>query len=305
MDSTSLLARIRQVGQISDNDEDWTSTEILAEATQATQTHFPKTLINTRSGFWMHRQTVPMVAGQKAYQIPVRAIVGGLENVEITTDNRTYYPLSILTEHQALDYGWTSSGIPRCFSLEADCVILYPAPSDATYSIRFTYYLRPSTLTAAVTGGVVLVKDANSVNVDAPVAGMSTVGPTYTIDCIHTTGSFELSLVSVSATYGAGAYTFPVGTDMSRISVGDVIRVAETSDQIQLPQELHRPLADYTAATILAAKGDMERAQVLVGKCENAITKFVDIATPRVKDSPFLMKTKNTFLRRRVRAGRW
>lgn len=305
MNATELLARIRQVGQISTNDEDWTSAEILIEAQQGLIERFSQPLQSTRSGYGLHRKTSSTVANQSSYQIPPRAVVGGLEKLEISSDGGvSYHEMPILTDSQATDYSGYGIGEPFAFSLESDRVVLYPTPSSASYTLKFSYYLRPSSLVTTVANGIV-----NSVSIisGVPTLGVATMpaglGGSGTLDCIHTLGSFELSLVGESYNAAFGLVIFGSSVDISRVNVGDVVRVTETSDYIPLPFELHRALADYTAAVILAAKGDFDKAKILNGKTDTAIARFVDMALPRVKDRPFVFKSRNSYLRRRIGSG--
>lgn len=301
MRPTELIARIRQVAQISDQDEDWVDTEILTEATQALEDHFPTTLVNLASGYWLQRMRVNTVPGQKIYQIPTRAIANGLAKIEISQNGGAdFYAPSVLTVGQSTDYDNNSQGIPYSFGYEGDSIVFYPTPNTALV-VQYSYYIRPSTLVATASGGLVQSVGANSVTCDAP----DSILPSFpwTLDCIHTHGSCELSLVDCPYTLSGNTYTFPVGTDMSRVMIGDVVRYPETTNYIPLPRELHRSLADYTAAVILAAKGDFDKAGVLSAKAEKSRTSFIDLAAPRVKNAPFEFRTRNTYLRRRVGFG--
>jgi len=304
MNTTTFASQVREIASVKEegSDEDWTTAKILNEASQALVERFWPTLLNLRSGYGLHRSTQATERDRSSYQIPPRAIAGGLEKLEISTDSgASFRQLPILTDSQATDYFSTSPGEPRAFSLEADRVVLYPTPSSGTWTLKMSYYLRPSALVTTVANGIVTATATVGGTPTLSVATMpSGLGASGTLDCIHTVGSYELSLVGITYTSAFGEVVLPVGTDISRVSVGDVIRVVETSDYIPLPVELHRPLADYTAAVILAARGDFEKAKIWSGKADTAIARFVDVASPRIKTKPYVFKTRNTFLRRRI-----
>lgn len=301
MTPAELIARIRQDAQLNDLDEDWTDAELLTEASQALEDNYPQHIVTLRAGYWLQRSNTTTVAGQSYYQIPARAVANGLEKLEISIDGGiTFYQLVILTDIQATDYIDTQrQGQVTRFSLQADSVVLYPVPSVAQI-LRFSYYLSPPKLTAAQSGGIVTAVTSGTTPTLTISGGLpAALTAPGILDCIHTTGSGELSLVSVAFTYSNPTVTLAAGTDVSRVAVSDVIRLAEQSDYIPLPKNLHRSLADYVAAVVLAAKGDTEKAGIWASKSDKSVQRFVDLGQPRVKGAPPRFITRNTYLRSR------
>lgn len=310
MDTTALLARIRQAAQLPDDDEDWTDSEILAEATQALYERFAQAISVLRNGYWLHRVTQDMVNGQAMYRLPSRAIVQGLEKIEWSSDTgNSWKDLHILTDVEARDYSNTTSvSEPQWFSLESDCVVLYPTPSSSSFLLRFSYYLRPSVLVPTVTSGVV-------VGLNAPGELIVSGDPTFldhgggTLDVVNTTGCNEVAIVDleydsiVSFAFGTYKITFDSSQDVTRLLAGQVVRTSDQTDQIPLPIELHAALVARTAAVVLAAKGDNEKSDRLAQKSEGIIKRITDAAIPRIKSKPYTWKTRNTYLRRRVGFG--
>lgn len=309
MNTSEFLTRVRQATQLPTDDEDWTDAEILAEATQALYERFAQAIIVLRSGYWLHRVTQNLTAGQSMYRLPPRSVVQGLEKIEFSVDSGVRWKsLNILTDVETRDYSnATALAEPQWFSLETDCVVLYPTPS-AAFQLRLSYYLRPNVLVPTVTSGVVV--GLNSAT-ELIVSG----NPTYldpaggTLDVIHTTGCNEVAIADfayssiVSFAFGTYKITFASGTDTSRILAGQVVRASDQTDQIPLPVELHQALVARTAAVILAAKGDNDKSDRLATKSEGIIKRITDAAIPRIKSKPYTWKTRNTFLRRRAGFG--
>lgn len=307
MNTSDFLTRVRQAAQLPDDDSDWSADEILAEATQALYDRYTQPITTMRNGYWLHRVNTSCIAGVTLYRMPPRAVVQGLEKVVLSTDNgTTWKTLSILTDAETSDYiNSTERGEPCWFSLESDCIALYPTPSSS-YLLQMSYYLRPSVLKTAFAGGIVFAKPTSTtLTLSGDPTGYMEAG-VGTADIVNTSGCNEVALVDVqytsivSAGFGLYTMTFPAGTDLTRIVLGQVIRPSDQTDQIPLPMELCSSLVAYTAAVILVEKGDSEKAAVLAQKAESGVKRVVDMATPRVKNAPPIMRTKNTYLRRRL-----
>lgn len=309
MDTTAFLKRVRQAVQLGDNDEDFPSSEILIEGTQALYERFAEPVSSLRQGYWLQKVTTPTVQGQATYRLPPRAIVQGLEAIAISTDQGTTWAnLSILTDLESTDYqNTTQNGIPMWFSLQSDRVHFYPSPS-AGLLIRYTYYLRPSQLIAAVSSGVVASWNSTSITVSGDPNAYIVVGET--MDVVNTTGCNEVALVDVPVTnitsLGLGFYRIDVdftGFNTSNLTQGQVVRYSNQTDQIPLPIELHDALAAWTAAVILLSRGDTDKAGQFSTKADSAIKRIITSAQPRIKNRPPVFKTRNTYLRRRVGLG--
>lgn len=308
MNTTDFLARVRQATQLPDDDSDWTDAEILNEATQALYDRYTQPVTNMRSGYWLHRTVVNTITNVAQYRMPPRSIVQGLEKVVLSTDNgATWRTLNVLTDVETIDYINSSErDLPCWFSFESDCITLYPSPGSPAYQLQMSYYLRPSVLKTAFSGGVVFAPPSGvTLTLSGDPTGYMDAGAS-TADIVNTTGCNEVALVDVpytsivSAGFGLYTMTFPTGTDLTRIVAGQVVRPSDQTDQIPLPTELCSSLVAYTAGVILVEKGDSDKASVLLQKADAGIKRVVDMATPRIKSAPYKFKTKNTYLRRRV-----
>lgn len=304
MDTTEFLLRTRQLAQLPDNDEDWTDTQILQEAYDALLDRFAQPISALRNGGWLHRVQLSTTNGQAFYRIPPRSVVQGLEKLEMSSDNgASWWQLNVLTDSQATDYMSNNTNQPSWYAYESDGVILYPTPSGS-FLVRFSYYLRPNQLIAVVDEGTVFAVGTTDITVVGDPGTL--LADTTTMDVINTTGWNEVASVEMPYTaiaplgFGLFQVTVPAGTDLTRVIAGQVVRVPDTTDQIPLPVELHSALVAYTAAVILVAKGDGEKAGQCSSKAESAIKRIVDACIPRNKSKPYSFQTKSTYLRRRI-----
>ena len=305
MDTSAFLSQVRRAVQLDSNDETYPAADILTEATQALYERFAQPMQAIQQGYGVQRKTTALVVGQARYRMPPRAVVQGLQKLEVSGNNGLdWYQLRILTPSDETYASSTTGNGPSHFALEGDTVRIYPTPQTA-WLLRMTYYIRPSQLVAARTGGIVSSATSGTIvvtNSTVPT-NMSTSG--Y-LDVIHTTGCNEIVLADVPYTWPGGTtitLTLDTGQDTAMILAGDVVRAADETDYVPLPIEMHQALVSFTSATILLNKGDKEKAAQYVSKAESAIKRVIDAAVPRVKTQPFYLRTRNTYLRRNL--GRW
>lgn len=311
MNSTQLIAAVRQIST-TDNDPDYDDAAILALLNSSLLDRFKAPMVTCRQGYWRQKKLITITAGQANYRVPRRTVDGVIEMVEIQdTSGGTFRPLVPQTQGQV--YRYQRDGTPRAYAIDGDSINIRPTPT-ATATLRVTYPLMPSTLVApqAVTAGyifsapspgdltlamsatITVQVDPGPPRVDAPGNLASSVA----IDIVRADGTFELSLVGVTQTLSTLTMTFPAGTDLSRVQVGDRVRQAGYSEWPCLPLGLHQALADYTAAVVLLNKGDLEKAKVFAGKASDAIERTVDVVTPRAKAQPPSLTPRYSYLRR-------
>jgi hypothetical protein len=309
MNTEEFIDGVRRSGQLSVNDPAFTDEVILEEGSQALIERFAQPVTALRQGYWIHTTTSTTDGNTSGlYRLPPRAVVQGLEKLEFSIDSVNFYQLNILTQQQATPFSNGTTGSPVSYTLEGDCVRLFPYPPSG-YTLRFKYYLRPPTLIeyadesrvtpTGVTGQHIFVDQAD---VGIEVGGY--------LDVQSFDGSHELVVVDALVVAITPViviipqYDIQVAStvDLTRVTEGMYVRVADEAVFPTLPKELHRPLCDYVAAVILTSKGDATKAAQLAGKAENGIKRVVDMAQPRIKNAPFTWKSQS-YLRNNVR--RW
>ncbi len=308
MNSTEIIDAVRRVGQISTQDPVYTDATILAEASQALIDRFAEPVSTLRQGYGLHQSEVVTDVLANFVRIPPRAVVQGLEKVEVSDDaGESYSPLNILTQAQATVFSPTQTGAPSHYTLEGDTIRLFPFPRSTAFTIRFTYYLRSPELIAFADVCKVVSSFFTAITVTTNPA---TIGITTStgIDIQNADGSHELAVVGAPVTSITGAGPFVINLDpdvpTGKVRAGDYVRLPGQAVYPMLPVELHRPLCDYVAAMIWASKGDKEKSGILSQKAENGINRVVSMAQPRNKTGQFSFRRNNSFLRR-SQSSRW
>lgn len=307
MHSDELIDAVRAAGQIPSADPTFDDARVLLELTDMQQQLFERLLVNTREGHLLQQHTESTVSGTSVYRLPHRAITQGAEHVELAVSGGRYAQLTKLSPKDA-SYWEGSSGQPRAFTLRGDSMQLFPTP-DGAYTLRVHYYLRPGQIVATQLGassaGLVTAVNTtvSAITMDAYPDNMAVDPPVEValgdrIDVVRANGAHDLVLVGALITAKSLGTFAVVGSDMSRVAVGDYVRYAGQSEWPQLPPEFHRSLADATAAAILLAKGATQKAQSIGAKVATDLQRYNDLLNPRVKDQPRVIKPRYGVLRR-------
>lgn len=303
MNTAELLLAIRRTGQLQAADPNFPDAFLLEEAQQALIDRFAEPITTLRQGYWLQTSTTTTANANTTglYRMPPRAVVAGLEKLEVSLDGTNWYQCNILTHFQATGYEQLPQGQPYAYTLNGDCVRLFPTPLG-DYTIKFTYYLRPPTMITYASSCRITASFFNVLTVDTNPSGVGVTTSTG-LDVQDADGSHELAVVgaSIDSITGAGPYTITLaggttGVPTGRVSVGDYVRQPDTCVFPMLPRELHRALADYTAATVLLSKGDMEKGSALAAKAKTSVERVVSMAQPRIKTAPFTFR-RNSYLR--------
>lgn len=266
-----MVAEVRLAGRFNDNDEDFTAARIRQEVTNTLQQVFGPTIVDARSGAWVKKSSTDVVSGQKRYRLPHRAMAHKL--VTLSDEARIRYEVG-------------------------GDVVEYEVAPNTGETVDFAYYLRPSLLTDIQTAGLITAVDKTALTVTfaaLPVNRVTSasIATGDAIDIVRPNGWHELALVGAIGTLsGAGPYviTFPAGTDMTDVAVGDYVRSAEQTDWPCLEKSFHPCLAVVTAARMHRSKGNEQKARALEAQAVGTeqvpgdLRRFAALIEPRMQD---------------------
>jgi len=322
MRSDELLSWLRLDAYIGDAAAypDQTDEVLLNELTHKLHSVFEDIIVKARSGCWLKYADTTTTSGKRKYRIPGRAVVGGLEAVEIAAVGGTNYgALKEIPATDVQDWDGISPGTPQVFCLQGDYVALYPVP-NAVFPLRLSFYMRPPKLvpqqSSTVGGGTIRgrlvginpVTRNCTVNV-LPLVYEDGISPaTITsgdqrIDIIRPDGWFEPIVFDVSQTFTGTSFTLGGTQDLSDVQAGDFMRAAGQSEWPQLPADFHRCLADVAAIKVAVELSLREKNDELASNVESDLVRFRSLLLPRVKSEP---KTTPVSLKTRGGGGaRW
>lgn len=265
MRSDEILTAVREEGRLQSADADWTDARVWLKVTDTLLSCFGHPIIQGKSGAWLKQSTTTTTTGRSRYRMPVRSASGVSEWLS-----------------------WNDGTPLPSYAIIGDQIVFSTAPS-AGQELQFTYYLRPSTLVEhQVTAGRVTAVDtsARTVTVSSVPTdrGANTAVVTGdVVDVVHSTGWHELAIVGVAATLSGSVFTFPAGTDMTDVEVGDFVRADGETDWPCIPVDYHRALCLMTAARIHRTRAYFEKAAELEAEAEKDMARFSDVLAPRIK----------------------
>ena len=296
-----LIAAVRRKGRIPDSVPDYTDAVILAEANDAISSFFVPVLSSLRQGFLVVPYDVTLTAGTQNYTVPPRAAGDALESVSLVMSDGREMPLSHVEISQIT--GSPHTGRPVAYAFEGTRLVLMPTPDGAETTVRVRYTQRRNKLvptsSCALVASVVS-QTVNSLDVVTAVTSSSDC------DIVRPRPPF-LTIVDNGGIFarsnppGTIGYTFDNGVDLTGVIAGDYLSLNGQTCVVQLPVELHAPLADLTASSILRQMNFMAESAAARKEGADAIAGFKLLAAPRVKDQ--LVKVVNRGSVLRMRAG--
>jgi hypothetical protein len=304
VNQTELIARVRRTAFIRDNHPDFTDQVILDELNDALRSIYEDIITGPRQGHWLKQYIVPSTVGQQSMRITPRAVVGGLEKVEIGEIGNQLWSIQEITENHAQWYESFSGrlGTPQYFVIRGDMIDFLPS-FDHAMSVRISYYIRPSiivlpqanpiataglvTLVNPATREVTLSAPAFVKNPNNPQLGTSVINVPFS-DFVHPNGTFELSAVDLRQPSAVGlVMTFPAGTDVSDVQVGDFWRCSQETDWPPLPEEFHRTVSDTAAVKIMLELNMSGKAGMVAQSTSGDLARLRTLmSTSRVRNSP-------------------
>lgn len=312
MNQTELIARVRRNAFIRDNHPDYTDQIILDELNDALRSIYLDIMTGPRQGYWLKQQLVTSVAGQQSLQVTPRAVVGGVEKVEIGEIGNVLYSLDEVTENHAQWYESFGArlGTPQYYVIRGDMVDFLPT-FDHAMQIRVSYYIKPSLLVvpqvlaeAPSDGAIVAVNNVNhTVTVSSQPKYRSNghnwsvgqnIGIGAIVDIVRATGNFELSLVNAVVTaFSANIYSFGATVDLSDVQslvttpFPDRVRGQNETDFPPLPEEFHRTVADAASVKIMLQLNMSSKAGTIAASVGGDLGRLrTMMATSRARNSP-------------------
>lgn len=174
MNTYELDLTTRESAAIGDEAQypDYSSARVLRELNDKQKTVFEDLVVKSRSGYWLHEKVFTTTVGKNRYRIPPRAVIGGLESVQVsTTQGGPFYdipqiPVELMNEYEGQP---GRQGQPVVYAVIGDQIELVPTPNSVV-SAKFTYYIRPSQLVtqqSSTSGGGTVRGLITSVNTSA------------------------------------------------------------------------------------------------------------------------------------------
>lgn len=168
--------------------------QILDLVYQEMVTEIARTLMTTRSEYWVRTEDQAIVSGQSLYRIPDDALGMGLRDVIIVDSSGTQWAASQVPATDRYLYAQASAPqgpAPFDFALENGCVVLLPAPNvTGQYTLKLRYYRTPSRLVPVADAARITGASSSTLTL-ASNAGLNVVEVGSIVDIVRGGGMFE------------------------------------------------------------------------------------------------------------------
>lgn len=276
--TTDLLNSVKRRTQLPDDGGTLSDADILALATDELQNVVAPRLMAAHEWHYAfsYNQTI---TSARTYRLNSRTSGNTIISVDIL-DGTVYR--SVQQRHPLIQQNPSINA--ESYAIYGNQLTLSDGcPSSGTMRIRAL--LRPSSLVASGCTSITSVGASNTLT----IGSSSGFSGTQLVDVQYATSPYEVFLMtSVSSVPGGGvtiiltdtitSTTFPVSaTDPGRLCP------AETTDRIQLPDELHDYLAQRTAIRCMEARGMTQDMQNHLRKLADLEVAFGRLTSPRAK----------------------
>jgi hypothetical protein len=244
-------------------------------------------LLKVREDHYVTYKDITLVANQRNYPIPYRA-VGGVIRMAALVNTAG----DVIWVHKSQIQNQEDS--PGFYFIQGNEIWLNEVPANATDVLRVWFQIRPNQLVSEATSVVGVV---SSVNTSTKVVTLTTTKPsTITtstpVDVIRGVPGFDHMMVDVTLAAASGSSltfsTLPTG-----LAAGDYICLAEQTPVPQMPAELHPLLAHYVTELVCEKDGNatgLSNARDRIKRVEGDVWPLL---TPRVASDPTRAVSRN------------
>jgi hypothetical protein len=272
-----LVDQIKVKGCLADGS--YSDQEILDLAYDAMLSELVPLIVLRREEYYVRTEDFQIVAGKAAYDIPYRAIGGTLREVKLINDNNSFHIERI--DPKKIDR--THTGQPYRFYVQGNNIILHPEPTDATFTLRLSYFLRPSRFVPSAECGQITAINGQIVTATLP----DTWSVDSVFDLVKGKPGYDIldkDLTISAIDTGLSTLTFS-GTLPSDLAVGDWVCLAEETCFPFLPPEGHIALIQCATTAALEALGDPAQ-QLSAQKAELQKKVFESLISVRIQGQP-------------------
>lgn len=288
--ATYLLASLKRRGMLASSTESLTDTDFLAFMSDELRSYIVPWLLGVREEHLVTYADQSVTSGTASYDIPTRAIAGRLRDVLLADSAGNYYSLPRLEPEWIEDYG--TAGAPAGYYLEANKVVLVPAPSSSG-TLRLKYFRRPGRLVAITDCVTITGISSAGAGMYTITTGTGSVPTTFTTgetyDVISGSPGFDTkgTDLSVNAVVTGTGGTLTISStfyDAALPAVGDFVCLVNESPVPQVPVEIHPLVAERGLVRALESLGD-PKAPVAKAACDELERRLEKVLVPRVPGS--------------------
>jgi hypothetical protein len=269
--------------------------QVLDTAWEETMKRIVPPVRAVREDYWTTTVDLAITANVNYVRVPSRASQSTITNVWLVNGTNVVMLTRLASEQR---FGLFSNGeatgpVPTVFFLEGDKIIMSPTPTQSGLYLRFMFDRRPSRFVPVASCALISAIGATTLTTSG-----GTWSASETVDVVQANPPCDVLLIDTACTQAAGTFTFAAGVLTNKgIAVGDYVADAGYTCVPPLPDALHPALVDFTAAAIMSAIGDYERAAALRAEIGSYYEALINTLAIRVSSQPPLVFNRDSPLR--------
>lgn len=270
----------------------YTSEEVLDVAYDQLTSVVVPLIIALNEEYYVRSESQSVVAGQREYEIPYRALGRILRELKLVKDTRV---IDLPRMEPELVFSSEQSE-PESFYLEGFNVVLYPTPRTAEGSVSMSYFLTPSRPVLVANAGQITAIDRVTGEITASLPADWTLYDSF--DIVTAKNGHDSKVMDLTATaVSTSAITFAAASIPASIVVGDYVTKAGYSPYFQCPDIAYRYLAQLTVNDLLQSMGSQAELQAGMAKAEQLKGALIQTLSKRVVGAPKQFTIDSFFLR--------
>lgn len=291
---TNLKARVTLPENQALLDDD----KLLQFAHDVTLANMVPKIISVDEKFFQTVEDVPIVANQRLYEIPARAIGATLSDLKYRITEDQVCDLDYVDNDVEDEYRGTV-GVPSGFMFRQDMVYLLSKPQDATHVLEMWLDVRPSKPIKLESCAKVSSVSGDDVTVVSVPDGW-TAGTV--VDFIRNKGmgrvlSYEKTITNIAGSVITFAADVVPDTAPNDLKANDYIAPTGRTPIFQIPMELTVLLETWAAKRCMGAIGDFEAKKDLSYDEKEELEDAMKLISPRIRNEPKKIVNRQGLLR--------
>ena len=249
-------------------------------------------IIALNEEYYVRSENQSVVAGQREYEIPYRALGRILRELKLIKNTRVIdlprmEPELVTSSEQSE---------PEAFYLEGFNAVLYPTPRNAEGSVNMSYFLTPSRPVLVANAGLITAIDRATGVITSSLPTDWTL--TDTFDLVTSKNGHDSKALDLTASaVSTSSITFTASDIPTSIAVGDYVAKAGYAPYFQCPDIAYRYLIQLTVNDLLQSMGSQAELQAGMAKSEQLKGALIQTLSKRVVGAPKQFTIDTFFLR--------
>lgn len=302
--SQALIDSVKRRANIPDSQAMITDDEILDFANEEMLLNLIPLVVSKHEDYYLTEEQVSVIDNQKNYQIPYRALGTALRELAFYKDGRYHelhrVPLDEITDSSYRNVPFSN----HRFYIKDESVIIDTLSTSVGFdTLSFFYNMRPNALVSSDRVAVVTAIDTTTGIITVAAVPEAFEGATK-LDFIKLNAPHRIldyDIVPTLIDNANSQITFATTDIPPVLQIGDHICLAQETDLVNAPTELHPMLAQMVAARVLESIGDTQGLQNVNDKLARMEQNTNHLITNRVSGSPIKCSSRRNLNKNRRR----